>query len=294
MPTAPSTPSPSLSIEAIVAVDTPREFRLHPRERIVAYTAEVAGTRQLFTLSLRGGYPSQISASAKSVSDPQWSPDGRRLAYVRDDEIWVVETDGSRLTLVIGAPGKGTNPRWSPDGRRLAFLSRRRGWAQVWLIDAPVPRRGRPASEPRPPRATALTEPGIDIDGFEWAPDGNRLAVMAHRGAEPIEASQIAIVDVADGSTRVVAGETSVDSGVAWLSDGSLLFTSDADGWFHVVRLTADGHDRIVLTSGDREHGTPGPAAPGIGLAHAPLPSPDETRFVHIEIHDGLQDLLVG
>ena len=117
---------------------------------------------------------------------------------------------------------------------------------------------------------------------------------MAHRGAEPIEASQIAIVDVADGSTRVVAGETSVDSGVAWLSDGSLLFTSDADGWFQVVRLTADGHDRIVLTSGDREHGTPGPAAPGTGLGHAPLPSPDESRFVHIEIHDGLQDLLVG
>ncbi len=195
---------------------------------------------------------------------------------------------------MVGAPGKGTNPRWSPDGRRLAFLSRRRGWAQVWLIDAPVPRRGRPASEPRPPRPTALTEPGIDVDGFEWAPDGNRLAVMAHRGAEPIEASQIAIVDVADGSTRVVAGETSVDSGVAWLSDGSLLFTSDADGWFQVVRLTADGHDRIVLTSGDREHGTPGPAAPWLGGGATPLPSPDESRFVHIEIHDGLQDLLVG
>ena len=42
-----------------------------------------------------------------------------------------------------------------------------------------------------------------------------------------------------------------------WASDGSLLFVSDADGWFQVVRLTADGHDRIVLTAGEREHGEP-------------------------------------
>ena len=93
---------PSLSIEAIVAVDTPREFRLHPRERIVAYTAEVAGTRQLFTLSLRGRLPGPDQRLGEVRVGPQWSPDGRRLAYVRDDEIWVVETDGSRLTRVVG------------------------------------------------------------------------------------------------------------------------------------------------------------------------------------------------
>ena len=115
---------------------------------------------------------------------------------------------------------------------------------------------------------------------------------MAHRGAEPIETSQIAIVEVATGSTRVVAGETSVDSGVPWLSDGSLLFTSDADGWFQVVRLTADGHDRIVLTTGIAS--TARPVLRRRAWRTTPLASPDGSRFVHIEIHDGLQDLLVG
>ncbi len=289
MPTAPVTPSPNLSIEAIVAVDTPREFRLHPRDRLVAFTAEAAGARQLFTLSLRGGYPTQITASDKPVSDPQWSPDGRRLAYVRDDEIWVVEADGSRLTRVVAKPGGGRNPRWSPDGLRLAFLSRRRGWSQIWLIDAPVPRRGRPAIEPKPPRPTVLTEAGIDVHGYEWSPDGTRLAVMAQRSPDGGETSQVAIVDVGSGATQVVAGEDSVDVGAHWLADGSLMFVSDADGWFQVVRLTADGHDRIVLTSGEREHGDPEGSA-----GCAPLPSPDGSRFVHIEIHDALQDLVIG
>ena len=289
MPTAPTTPSPNLTIEAIVAIETPREFRLHPRDRLVAYTAESAGTRQIFTLSLRGGYPTQLTASEKAASDPQWSPDGHRIAFVRDDEIWVVEVDGSRLTRVIAKPGDGRMPRWSPDGHRLAFLSRRRGWTQIWLIDAPVPRRGRPATEPKPPRPTVLTAPGMDVETFEWAPDGARIAVMASPGEDPTETRQIVLVDVASGETRVVAGEHSVDVGARWFRDGSLLFVSDADRWFQVVRLTADGHDRIVLTAGEREHGDPSG-----GIGSAPLPSPDGRRFVHVEVHDGVQDLVVG
>ena len=285
-----ATGSAGLTIEGIVAVESPREFRVNPRERTVAYTAEVAGARQLFTLSLRGtGAPAtQLTASEKAIGDPQWSPDGRRLAFVRDDEIWIVEADGSRLTRVVAKPGGGHDPQWSPDGKRLAFLSRRRGWSQVWLIDAPVPRRGRPQREPRPPQAAALTASGLDVERLTWAPDGTRIAVMTQPTTDALDASRIAVVDVATGASEVIAGERSHDTGANWLPDGSLVYVSDADGWFQVVRRSPDGRDRIVLTSGEREHGEPSG-----GVGHIPLPSPDGSRVVHIEVHDGLIDLIV-
>ena len=285
-----ATGSAGLTIEGIVAVEPPREFRINPRERLVAYTSEVAGARQLFTLSLRGtGAPAtQITASEKAIGEPQWSPDGRRLAFVRDEEIWIVEADGSRFTKVVPKPGGGRDPQWSPDGRRIAFVSRRRGWSQVWLIDAPVPRRGRPQRDPRPPQAVAVTPSGLDVERMTWSPDGSRMAVMAQQAPEDLTTSQISIVDVATGKSEVVAGERSHDTGAQWLPDGSLVYVSDADGWFQVVRRSPDGRDRIILTDGEREHGEPSGS-----YGYVPLPSPDGSRVVHIEVHDGLIDLIV-
>jgi dipeptidyl aminopeptidase/acylaminoacyl peptidase len=277
-----------LTVEQIVALDSPREFRLHPRDRSVAYTLEAAGARQLFVLPLRGGYPIQLTASEKPVTDPQWSPDGRRLAYVRDDTIWIVEADGSRQAQVAAHPAGTNTPRWAPDGRRLAFISRRRGWAQVWIVDAPVPRRGRPSANPKPPEPRAVTRSGIDVESFEWAPDGGRLAVMAYLTDDP-DTSQIAFVDVATGTEHVIAGSRSWDTAGHFTPDGGLLYASDADGWFQVLRRSPDGRSRTVLTSGRREHGEPSGA-----FGFVPLPSADGSRFTYPEFREGFVDLLVA
>ena len=47
-----------------------------------------------------------------------WSPDGKRIAFTHDGELWVMRSDGSRQRP-LGAIGAG--PAWSPDGKRIAF-----------------------------------------------------------------------------------------------------------------------------------------------------------------------------
>jgi dipeptidyl aminopeptidase/acylaminoacyl peptidase len=277
-----------LTIESIVAVDPPREYRVHPRDRSVAYTADVAGARQLFVMPLRGGYPGQLTASEKNVSDPQWSPDGRRLAYVLDKELRVVDADGSR-DVGVTTQVDLSMPRWSPDGLRLAFISRRRGWSQVWLVDAPVPRRGRPPRDPRPPEPVAITATGVDVEDYVWLPDGRTIATAAIRPPEHATA-EVHLVDTTSGEERWVAGGAGEwASGPRPFPDGGLLYATDADGWFQVVRLSPDGRERTVLTAGNREHAEPSGVA-----GWAALPSPDGERFVHIEVRDGFVDLVVA
>jgi dipeptidyl aminopeptidase/acylaminoacyl peptidase len=278
-----------LTIEQAAAIEPPREFRLSPDGRRIAFTAEAAGARQVFLMAVRGGYPEQLTATEKPASDPQWSPDGRRIAFVRDEAIWMIDVEGSHQALVTQHPAGNRSPRWSPDGHQIAFISRRRGWDQIWIVDAPVPRRGRPATHPRSAEPAPLTATGTDVDEFVWSPGGRYLAVSSQRLPDLLT-SQIHLVDVATGDDRLVAGLDAWETGPRWRPDGSgLVFVSDRDGWFQVVRVDVAGGDRTVITGGKSEHGEPGG-----GWGYVPLPSPDGRSVVHVEIHDGLVDLAIS
>jgi Tol biopolymer transport system component len=62
----------------------------------------------------------QKDAMDNHVYRLSWSPDGSRLAFDTDDGVWVVDSDGSGLRMVIR---HGHNPTWSPDGSRLAYAT---------------------------------------------------------------------------------------------------------------------------------------------------------------------------
>ena len=277
------------TVEQAAAVESPREFRLSPDGRRVAFTADAAGARQIFLMPLRGGYPEQVTASEKPVSDPQWSPDGRRLAFVCEDAVWMIDVEGSHQALVTQHPAGNRSPRWCADGHQIAFISRRRGWDQLWVVEAPVPRRGRPATRPRSPEPTSLTPTGIDVDEFVWSPDGRAIVVTSQRG-DDLLTSQIHVVDVATGRERQIAGTAAWETGPRWLPDGSgLLILSDEDGWFQVLRISADGERRVKLTAGARDRGEPGGS-----WGYAPLPSPDGHHFTCASLHDGIVDIVCG
>lgn len=91
----------------------------------------------LHVVELDGGEVTQITSGDFDDSEPAWSPDGNRLAFVSnrtddpdanyDTDIWVVAADNTDQggTLVRASENKGpdSSPAWSPDGQRIAHIS---------------------------------------------------------------------------------------------------------------------------------------------------------------------------
>jgi dipeptidyl aminopeptidase/acylaminoacyl peptidase len=116
------------------------------------------------------------------VTDPQLSPDGRRVAFVvttlseeRDEylsNIWVVDVAGGVPRRFTAGPRRDLEPRWSPDGSRLAFLSERTAKDKLQLYLMPAD-----GGE-----ATKLTALDNGVSAIAWAPDGARLAFVSAVG----------------------------------------------------------------------------------------------------------------
>jgi dipeptidyl aminopeptidase/acylaminoacyl peptidase len=71
--------------------------------------------------------PRPLTAGPRDTA-PRWSPDGRRLAFLRhagkEDQLFVLPLDGGgEARQLTDLPGGAQSPAWSPDGRTLAFLS---------------------------------------------------------------------------------------------------------------------------------------------------------------------------
>src|SRR5262249_49625542 len=116
------------------------------------------------------------------VSDPQISPNGRRVAFVlttlseeKDEylsQIWMVATPGGTPRRFPAGPKRHPAPRWPPPGRRLAFDSERetKKKGQLYVM---------PAEGGEPPRLTDLKN---GVKGPVWSPDSHRLCVVSRVG----------------------------------------------------------------------------------------------------------------
>lgn len=160
-----------------------------------------------------------------SVSNVQWSPDGRNIAFVlskaglqesiwtdisedRNTDIYLISSDGGKPVQLTTSPAADTSPRWSPDGRWLAYVS--------------------------------------NTKSDDWAAK-NDLLVIAPAGGTP----------------RNLTGShfESVGPGIQWTADGSALYFSSGVGVYTDIfqvssgQVTSAGGKVTRITSGNRNYG---------------------------------------
>ena len=181
------------------------------------------------------------------AADPQLSPDGRWVAYVRQwsdpmtdrrySNVWLVKTDGSGHRPLTSGKFSELSPRWSPDGTRLAFVSNRGGTGQLW-------QRYMDTGD-----MSVLTNIGTAPSSPSWSVDGTQIAYLALVPKSPL----------------VVGTLLTPPAGATWAAppkyDDRLVFRfNDAGelprGFWHAFVVRADGGAPRQITSGDYQHGT--------------------------------------
>ena len=86
------------------------------------------GRSRIWRIPIQGGEPSPLTAADASSTEPAFSPDGKRLAFVRkgDDgkgQIHVLPLDGGESQRVTDLPLGAFDPRWLPDGSGIVFAA---------------------------------------------------------------------------------------------------------------------------------------------------------------------------
>lgn len=127
----------------------------------------------LWTVSRNGGEARRITSTPSAETEPQFSPDGSRIAYTStvagNADVYVVPAAGGQPTRLTYHPGVDYVRGWTSDGRRVVFASSRNtitpganSYFRLWTIAADG---GNPDALPMP-RAFAGS----------YSPDGKRMA----------------------------------------------------------------------------------------------------------------------
>lgn len=208
----------------------------------IAYTSENAlGAPKIYLIRADGTEaPFRLTSQADTIYEDQvsWSPDGSRLAFmsIADDneEIFIVNNDGSNLTRITNHAASDWMPLWSPDGTKLLFLSSRDGGTDLYITNDTAT------------ATTRLTNDGLEKGLASWSPDGSQIL---YQKIESAGNSQIYSVPSGGGVPLNLSSNAYNEIEPAWSPDGrKISFTSDREVFSELYTMSANGQNRKRLT----------------------------------------------
>ena len=202
--------------------------------------------------------PVEPTGAARRDHSPEWSPDGRRLAFLSRvgavDQLFVVSLAGGEPQQLSSMPEGAANPAWSPDGSLIAFIGNVISDPEA-TVDDPRPPESKEVVRRAPiaritrrldykhdgsgfvdgryhhlfvvpaggGNVTQLTNGAWDVTGFDWSPDGTRLVASgnAEPGADVKRELNLYLVDLA-GNRRWLGGGLYLSS-PAWSPRGDVI-----------------------------------------------------------------------
>lgn len=217
----------------------------------------VAPKVQIWSIPFAECAPAKCEPKMLAEGDePELSPKGDRVAFVKDRQIWTVPIDGSSAAKkLFSANGTLDNPQWSPDESRLAFVSSRgdHSFIGVYTNDS---------------TSILWIAPSTSRDASpRWSLDGRRIAFVRAPGSGGAPDSLLVrrdrkwaiwSGDANTGQAKMLwnappksAPSTQGGTNLHWAANGRITFLSNADGQAHLYSIPETGGNALLLTPGN-------------------------------------------
>jgi acylaminoacyl-peptidase len=254
------------------------------------------------------------------VSDPQISPDGKQIVYVRNfkdimtdknlSNLWLINTDGSGNRPLTTGNKKDNTPRWSPDGKQILYNSDKDGSPQLYLhwMDSNAeakltnlnknPNNLSWSPDNRwiaftmfvPEEGKSFIEMPDKPEGATWNKSAKYIDKMKYRsdgsGYTQQGNNQVFVLSSDGGTPRqITTGQYDYRSRLCWSEDGKTLFTSSNP---HPDREYDTRNSEILKIDIYKRKITQLTARKGPD--HNPVVSPDGNKIAYL----GYDDLLLG
>ncbi|HET7815504.1 MAG TPA: hypothetical protein VFL13_14150, partial [Candidatus Baltobacteraceae bacterium] len=245
-----------------------------PDARFVAVRIQPANDGQLppsdlYIYKTSGGGGKRITHSGRHDTEPAWSPDGKRIAYISipantsgEYELHVVNTDGNANTILAHGVTRMLNPDWTPDGTQIAVGSRNgladeielvpvNGGAPQWIEatingSAPAYAAG----------GTLAFELGADIVALPaGAHTPHTLVKNASSPAFTPDGKHLVFVQAADGEMQVFYANADGTNAVNVSGLTGLSADGDPQAANSLVFFTAAGHEQAMQTGIGKAYG---------------------------------------
>lgn len=212
----------------------------------LAQTPDQAPASMITATSPSNLFQAQDLFGLEVAADPQISPDGQTIVYVRQtadimtdrmrSSLWQIDVRTGAHTPLITGPGGHSGAQWSPDGKRLAYISSSEGGSSQLFV--------RWMDSGQSVRITSLPN---TPSGISWSPDGKLIAYSLHVAGKP--------ASLGKGLTK--------PEGAQWAAPleviDTLTYRSDGRGYLkpgfsQIFVIASDGGGARQLTDGEFHH----------------------------------------
>lgn len=242
--------------------DTPKDKAEREKRKKEKFDAIVVDSdfsySHLWTISLDKKEKRRITEGPFTAAEPQWSPDGRWIAYVvnrggsqestftdisedRNSNIFIISAQGGQPRQLTTNRGPDSQPRWSPDGKQIAYVAT--DDPNVWapktdLMVIPV--------GGGTPRSLTANYADSIFGGIEWSPDGRFIYAPGAVGVY----GQLLKVSTTGGEPQTVFERPGAYSSIDLSPDGQMLAFSfnDAKTPDNIWVATVSGRDAKRIT----------------------------------------------